>query len=455
MVPRKWWLCVLGLILIAVGAAVWRLLPREFVLDPQAQVDMSKTYRLVLWDERLPLPARMSGEQERAIKQAILEFNQLYPNVSVDVTLIDYGKMDSELRKAISKGTPPDVAMVAGGRRPYRFQLPVTKFLEDLGEPQYFPPTLIRSCFEEDVWFWPSWSLVRVMALNRRLTGNAFSQVGQERQGALDEIGDGQWAISLRQLRHIMPYVKGKMVWQGGDAEMFTSLLLGEGVHLVQADLTTGWTKERILAASELVEDMMTKKYLSFTTGNLLEMFYTEQAAIIAPVGAWVIEKVPKKSGGGGLKPADIGLMPLPANAAFGPAPPKDFGVAVFRQEKWKGAAHTRLAMEFARLYAKYMGLFYATVRWGVPAYLPLHGLWAEKLQIDAEQQAAILTAASGSSMLMLPENWERVQQQVYEEIVEPTVITFQQGKTPAAELAKYLSEQISEVLASEMKKTQ
>lgn len=439
------------LIVTAVGVGIWLFYPRQFVLDPQAKIDMAKTYRIVLWDERIPLPTKMAGEQERVIRQAIAEFNQMYPNAVIEVVLQEYGQMDAALTAAIEQGTPPDAAMIRGGRNPYQLQLPITKFLEDLGEHKYFAPTLMRSCVDEEIWYWPSWSRVRVMALNRRLVGDAFAHVGQERKGALDEVGEGQWVISLSQLRHTMPYVKGQMVWQGGDAEMFTSLLLGEGVHLIQSDRTTGWTKERILAVSELITDMVSKKYLSFATGDLLDHFYTGKAAIIAPVGAWVMEKFPQKTGSNGvLKATDIQLMPLPANAAFGPAPPEDFGVAVFRHEKWKGAAHTRLAMEFARLYAKYMGLFYGTVCWGVPAYMPLHGLWAEKLGLDAEQQGALLAAASGSSVLVLPENWRRVQQKLYKEVIEPAVITFQQGKTPAAELAEYLSERISETLMLE-----
>lgn len=456
-VPRGLGRWILGvLIAITAGVAVyWLWSPQEFVLDPQAKIDANKSYRLVLWDERFPLPARMAGEQERVIRQAIAEFNQMYPNVTVEVRLVEHGQMDRELVEAVNHGVPPDIAMVTGARRPYPLQLPITKFLEDLGEHQYFPPILIRSCVDEEAWYWPSWSLVRVMALNKRLVGTAFANVGQERQGALDEVGEGQWVISLKQLRYAMPYVKGKMVWQGGNAEMFASLLVGEGAHLIQPDQTTGWTRERILAVSEIIEDMVSKQYLSFTTGDLLDQFYTEKAAIIAPVGAWIIQKIPKKAGSRRpLKPSDIQLLPLPADAAFGPAAPKDFGVAVFRQDKRKGAAHTRLAMEFGRLYAKYMGLFYSTVCFGVPAYVPLHGLWAEQLGLDAEQQAALVAAASGSSVPILSGNWKLVYQQLYSEIVEPAVITFQQGKTPAAELAKYLSEQIGETLTGAKKQS-
>ncbi len=444
----KWVLAavVLGVLVGGVwaGILIW---PRpEVVLDPQAKIDSETKYQLVLWDEAFPVPTPLQGEQERAIEQALAEFHQLYPNVQVHFRLWPWGTLQEGLTAAVAKGNPPDVAMISGHRQ-YDLQLPITRFISDLEENGYFSPVLDRLQNGSDYWAWPSWSSVRVLALNRKLVGNAFSDLSS---AAAEDAESGYRHLRL-DLENMMQRASSisaqpAVVLENGTGEALALLLEGEAAPMLLGDGKLGWTQQALSETAQQLSVWISKKVVHTSSADLLEGFFTGQAPIIGPVGPWIISKVPKKDTAARAPQAqDVGFLPFPSQPELGPAEPVDYSAAVFRQARFKGAAHTRLAMEFARLYGKYMGVFYSVTRHGVPSYLPLLGVWSQRLGLDPGQQAGLIAACSGSARPELPQSWLDLRERLMDEVVLPTAIAFLQGKMPADEMAKYLSGEIAE----------
>ena len=174
----RWWVYLGGLVaLLALFVLGWRIWFRpEIIIDPRAKIDVNQDYQLVLWDEIFPASPEIKEEQERAIRQAIREFQRVYPNVDVELKLWPQGQLLPALETAIADGRPPDVVMLSSAQR-HPLQLPITKFAESLGEVEYFAPVWERMQFNGDYWAWPSWSEVRLLALNQRLLGRSFHDV--------------------------------------------------------------------------------------------------------------------------------------------------------------------------------------------------------------------------------------------------------------------------------------
>lgn len=447
----KWLFAGLGLVAVVTIAVVvvWLWPEPEVVLDPQARIDPDKNYRLTIWDELFPVPVRLQGEQERAAQQAVAEFRRLYPNVDVQVKLWTEGTLHKELESAVQKGNPPDAAVVTGRQR-YSLQLPVTRFLEDLETNGYLPETLARVFDGNDYWMWPSWSSVRVLALNRRLLGSAFAGLLESNPaGQAEEYRKFVFDFDTLLQEFSRVPLQPALFLQSETSESFMMLLAGEGVNMLSGPGSVGWTKEQLTSIAQQLSHWISKKVVRTTSGDLLDQFYRGRVPAIGPVGPWIIGKVPKhRSGIKSPQADDIALLPFPARESVGPPEPVDYGVAVFRHSRFKGPDQTRLAMEFARLYGKYMGVFYSVSRWGVPSYQPLVGLWAERLGLNPVQQAGILAACTGTPRPKLPARWQALELGLLQEVVEPAVISFLQGKTPAAELGEYLADEIEQAVA-------
>ena len=440
----RWWVYLGGLVaLLALFVLGWRIWFRpEIIIDPRAKIDVNQDYQLVLWDEIFPASPEIKEEQERAIRQAIREFQRVYPNVDVELKLWPQGQLLPALETAIADGRPPDVVMLSSAQR-HPLQLPITKFAESLGEVEYFAPVWERMQFNGDYWAWPSWSEVRLLALNQRLLGRSFHDVLTAGDGS-----EGYRALCL-DLTGLMERAAGvgtqpALVLQGGTGEALALILEGQGAPLLMEDGVVGWTQSVIADTAEQISLWFSRKVITTAAGDFLEKFYTGNSPIIGPVGPWVLGKIPKQRWSNTAPGAnDIAFLPFPCQSTCGPPEPIDHRVAIFRQSPYKGAAHTRLAADFGRLYAKYMGIFYSVVRYGVPSYQPLLGIWSDQLKLSSLQQAGLLAACSGRARPRLTPEWEGLAKKLLDEAVLPEATAFLSGGISAQELAANLADEI------------
>ncbi len=118
----RWIAAALGLAVVAgaVFAAVPRLGPtglsslwpwgrRPAGFDPAAPIDPSRQYHLVVWDYKLPFDSPSGAAFEQASRDAIARFQARYPNVAVDLHMLDPGEGTARLAEALAAGYPPDV----------------------------------------------------------------------------------------------------------------------------------------------------------------------------------------------------------------------------------------------------------------------------------------------------------------------------------------------------------
>ena len=173
--------------------------------------------------------------------------------------------------------------MLSSAQR-HPLQLPITKFAESLGEVEYFAPVWERMQFNGDYWAWPSWSEVRLLALNQRLLGRSFHDVLTAGDGS-----EGYRALCL-DLTGLMERAAGvgtqpALVLQGGTGEALALILEGQGAPLLMEDGVVGWTQSVIADTAEQISLWFSRKVITTAAGDFLEKFYTGNSPIIGPVG--------------------------------------------------------------------------------------------------------------------------------------------------------------------------
>jgi hypothetical protein len=151
----------------------------EFRINPGITPDPSRRYRVLLWDYDWPLG---NGNYRKYLHQQIAAFNRNYPNIAVELRLLDLLTGPAELEEALRKGKPPDVYcsnMVTPGFD-LKYQVPVGPFLKPkVSRALYF--TVFRRLTEIDgvQCSFPRWVRPNLWLGNRRLLERAGLSVAK------------------------------------------------------------------------------------------------------------------------------------------------------------------------------------------------------------------------------------------------------------------------------------
>jgi maltose-binding protein MalE len=98
--------------------------------NPKAMINFKKSYHLQLWDYNWPI--KDSGIQYRAyLQQAIRDFQKTYPNIHIEIRLLDLINGPTQLEQALKKNNGPDVYCSAYMIPKFNFkrQIPVGFYL--------------------------------------------------------------------------------------------------------------------------------------------------------------------------------------------------------------------------------------------------------------------------------------------------------------------------------------
>ncbi|MGD8399957.1 MAG: hypothetical protein PVH64_03330 [Bacillota bacterium] len=143
---------------------------RELRINPGIRLDSSRSYRVLLWDYDWPLG---EGNYRQYLQQQIAEFKRHYPNIAVELRLLDLLTGPAELEEALRKGKPPDVYCSSMAPPPgfdFKYQAPVGPYLQrEVSRSRYF--TALRRLTEIDgvQCSFPRWVRPNLWLGNRRL----------------------------------------------------------------------------------------------------------------------------------------------------------------------------------------------------------------------------------------------------------------------------------------------
>ncbi|MCL6580886.1 MAG: extracellular solute-binding protein [Firmicutes bacterium] len=333
-------------------------------LDPTAPVDPDRRYHLVVWDYRLPFTSPSGTPFSTATEEAIRRFTDRYPNVTVDLHLLDLDDGPSELAQALVAGYPPDVYCSPYGTPAVgsSLQVPVGLYLDASSWADYHPVAWQAVKVEGTVWAWPRWLLLWPWLGNRDLLEKAgydpeqVSEVGWTREELtalgrrLAQVGTG----GARTLAIPSPTVLLRDI-------LFTPCLASAS----GGSPADWWAGPEPAAAVEWLDGLRESGQLLLgdkgTSPRVIEAFAEGRAAVLVPPSPWaalfLLEPVKRPAAWQFRLPSRAGRPEL----VLVPPPQDPAGtgrslvwvsaatVAVFRHARYKGDDNTRLAVELAR----------------------------------------------------------------------------------------------------------
>lgn len=138
-------------------------------LNPAAKINPERQYRLRLWDYRLPLD---SGEDVYAqyLRRAVRDFQKKYPNIQVDIKLLDLLKGEEVLRQALVRNEAPDVyaSFYMSPDFYYLRQIPVGPFLTKEEKRIYSQQVTELYSIDGTLCSFPRWASVNIWVGNRK-----------------------------------------------------------------------------------------------------------------------------------------------------------------------------------------------------------------------------------------------------------------------------------------------
>jgi hypothetical protein len=146
---------------------------REIRINLNAKIDPQKIYHLRLWDYDWPF---LKCRYRQYLLGAIAEFRKTYPNIRVEIRLLDLLTGSQELSKALEAGRPPDLYCSAFDvpEFDFRYQIPVGPFTDRASaQPVYFAALTRLLAVKGVQCYFPRWARLPIWVGNRTLAQQA------------------------------------------------------------------------------------------------------------------------------------------------------------------------------------------------------------------------------------------------------------------------------------------
>lgn len=332
-------------------------------IDPNAPIDPSRQYHLVVWDYRLPFTSAGGAGFARASEWAIRRFEARHPNVTVDLHLLDPAEGPARLAEALAAGYPPDVfcSLYGPPATGSPLQVPVGLYLDYDTWSRYHPVAWQAVKVDGTVWAWPRWLMLWPWLGNRKLLEQAGVDVGQvARVGwTREEFARAAAALASPEDR----WDRTPALAAPSPAVVLRDLLFPG--HLaaqepVQPD--SFWLGAEVgsvaLWLSELRDAGALRKGGEGDNRGVVDSFVHGRSAVLVNPSPWatmfILEPVARP------KPWEFSLPSRERPPMVLLPPPHSVGepsfvwvsvspVLVFRQARYRGDGNTRLAVELAR----------------------------------------------------------------------------------------------------------
>jgi len=377
------------LLFLAVGVALalgvylrLKVTPHYTGIDPRAEIDPGKRYTLTLWDFERPWPDDAGGYRA-ALEKALAGFERRFPNAAVKVELLPWGEGDERVAAALKQGTPPDVLSSGPVFRSDwgPLLIPCGPYLAPEELEEYMEVALRGASKGGEFIAWPRWLEPALWAGNGELLAAAGVPVAEiQAEG-------WSWETFAR--------AAGEVHKLAGEPYLFTSFDLftlwqevGRGGVTPELGKTSPpLAPERVRRAAERTAAFWEQAAVPRSLGKGdyagLEDFFTGRAAVFGPVKPWFLratyERTKRVERGsleaGAAPPFAVVLLPPAGLGGREGVPVAWENLYVFRQRRYQGDDHTRLAMELARHLSRTSAELAAELDL-VPAYRPAQLTW-------------------------------------------------------------------------------
>lgn len=429
------------MILAALGLGGWRWWQwrhPHIALDPQAKINMERTYLIDIWVEMDGSLIDPPSLDEQFWSDVVANFQSIYPNVHISFVRVAKSDLENEMQSALAKGRPPHILVASSEwfRLWSDLQLPIDRFMAEPERHQVFPLALTRVTVGQNLMAWPCQIQPNLWAGSRpRLRQLAGEQTLLHR--VLGE--GGNWSLDewqnlrdkLKPLRDLRQY---PIAHQQGASQTLLDVLVAASQGVVAQSGELLLTAELIGKALNEWQMMQSEKFMLVVQGSLLTDFLSGKRAMIGPVGLWFwsLGGKAKKRANWALKiPQDLVLLPGPgARGSGGYTSGTMVDITVFRYRRFQGLAHARLCMEFAKDLSHKLGLEMSRTGLGVPACRDELDQWQSLVGWTPEQRANLEEVLALSSGLPpLDPKWHEARRELVCRILRPGLADFVNGK--------------------------
>lgn len=265
--------------------------------EPETTTNPTELEAEITW-WAFPTYKTVDGVAGKYEQNLVAAFNEKYPNIKVNVEMIDFQNGPEKIITAVQGGTAPDVLFDAPGRiidyGTSGYLVPLNDLFEETGlAADINSENILGACSDgETYWMYPTSAAPFVMAVNK---------TALEEEGLLDKVpldGDRTWTteefIELSKEMAAKGY-KGVEIYaggQGGDQGTRAFIANLTGAQIINSDLTA-YTMDSAegIAAYELVEQGINEGWLTPNTagvaGDALEHFTTPTSTTFWAINLW------------------------------------------------------------------------------------------------------------------------------------------------------------------------
>lgn len=340
--------------------------------NPKAKVNLKKTYHLHLWDYDWPI--KENGLQYRDyLLQAVRDFQKVYPNVRVEIKLLDLITGPAQLEQSIKINNAPDIYCSAYMIPKFNFkrQIPIGPYLKESEQEVYFQGVKKMLTFQGTLCYFPRWIAPDFWVGNQTLMESAGLSVSK--------IQNTGWCWQdIRGLQKGIPKDKYLLVGNLG-ANGFLKQLIDCARQEFQT--VDDMTNQELYATIDLLETLIHQKAIPVDCDrNMLGRFLGGQAMFLAGLRPTMYNFIIKKHRNNpvGWQPV---LLPVPVRFTDKEKISVENGViAIYRNKRTAGDDHLTVAMKFGQ----FLSYYQETTPWEsllvVPAAKNVYNKWIHNI---------------------------------------------------------------------------
>lgn len=341
---------------------------RYIHLNTQVKLDPKKQYLLELWDYDWSLALKEQNYQHY-LEGLITEFQGHYPNIKVELKLLNPITDHNLLEEALKRNEAPDVYCSAFTNPPfdYRYQIPVGPYLTTEELKLYHPKLLQSLTVDEIVVGFPRWILVNYWLGNRKLLEAAGISVekiqneGWEWEDFLKinaKLGSENYLFGgYLGSRGLLNYVLTEMnAQQTGVFEEPTKSQFARGYNNSDFIRTAGGelVEEQVDILVARLEQLKTTKFSKHYDSNMLGDFLTGKTVVLAGIRPFLYNFIKQELSNRNQNWSPV-LLPAPKIVNDREIQLIENGVVcVYRNRKTKGDDHLLAAVKLGQFISSY-----------------------------------------------------------------------------------------------------
>ncbi|HYH05234.1 MAG TPA: hypothetical protein VEC37_19250, partial [Bacillota bacterium] len=307
-------------------------------INPHAEINPEKAYRLQVWDYDLPL---RNCDYRQYLQKAVAGFQQKYPNIQVELRFLDLVNGPAEMEQALERGDPPDLYCSAFTipRFNLKYQIPVGPYFEQVKLDSQYSMSIQRLVQVDGVLCcFPRWLRMKIWVGNRPLLTAAGLDA--------DQINKNGWTWSqLFAIKDKLP--AGTFSITGNFIPLGVMRQILPNNCYVEQTGQSGWNwLQQLKETQRLPDDFNSNMFERFITGKVMLLAgVTPRAAQV--VGERLIQK------GAGWEPV---VLPAPELSKARMVHAVEPGViCVFRNPRRRGGSdHLTAAVKLGEFLSRY-----------------------------------------------------------------------------------------------------